>query len=65
MSAVLKKNTKNKKIKTNTQKKTKTDSYIQGTNGWLPEGRALVGGLGNIGAEDSEVQTSSYKMNKP
>ena len=41
-----------------------TDSQIQRTNIWLPEGSGLRGG-GEKGERDQEVQTSSYKINKP
>ena len=37
----------------------KIDSWMQRANRWLPDGRG-VGKLGETGAEDGEIQTSSY-----
>ena len=41
-----------------------TNSQMQKINKWSPEGRA-VGVLSEIDERDEEVQTSSYKINKP
>lgn len=46
----------------NTKNKYKTNRLLEEKNWWLPHGRWR--GMGEIDKGDSEVQTSSYNINK-
>ena len=49
--------------KVNEYNKTETDSQIQRTNQWLPEGRKVEGGAKQVKGI-KRLQTASYKINK-